>query len=148
MSVHDDDVQGYALGAVFGIVALVVAGVLAMVCFKTLQSSASSSVFASGSATGEHIYFDADADALPADANEVLMRVAEAARQDDRVLVLITGVYGRADEAALMQRRTLRVRHALESNGVSPSQLVLGKPLYARAGDAKAAGRVDVLLQP
>ena len=107
MSVHDDDVQGYALGAVFGIVALVVAGVLAMVCFKTLQSSASSSVFASGSATGEHIYFDTGADALPADANEVLMRVAEAARQDDRVLVLITGVYGRADEAALMQRLSL-----------------------------------------
>jgi len=147
MSVHDDDVQGYALGAVFGIVALVVAGVLAMVCFKTL-SSASSSVFAASSATGEHIYFDADADALPADANEAVMRVADAARQDDRVLVLITGVYGRADEAALMQRRTLRVRHALESNGVSPSQLVLGKPLYTRAGDAKAARRVDVLLQP
>jgi outer membrane protein OmpA-like peptidoglycan-associated protein len=146
MSVHDDDVQGYALGAVFGIVALVVAGVLALACFKTLQSPASSSVFAAGS--GEHIYFDADADALPAEANEVLMRMADAARQDDRVLVLIIGVYGRADEAALMQRRTLRVRHALEANGVSPSQLVLGKPLYARAGDAKAARRVDVLLQP
>ena len=148
MSVHDDDVQGYALGAVFGIVALVVAGVLALVCFKTLQSSASSSVFAAGSATGEHIYFDSDSDALPADASEVLMRVADAARQDDRVLVLITGVYGRADEAALMQRRTLQVRHALEANGVSPTQLVLGKPAHARAGDAKAARRVDVLLQP
>lgn len=148
MSVHDDDVQGYALGAVFGIVALVVAGVLALVCIKTLQSSASSSVFASGSASAEHIYFDTETDALPAGANEVLMRVAEAARQDDRLLVLITGVYGRAEEAALMQRRSLRVRHALESNGVSPSQLVLGQPLYTASADAKAARRVDVLLQP
>jgi len=143
MSVHDDDVQGYALGAVFGIVALVVAGVIALACFKTLQSSASEA----DSASAEHIYFDTDADALPADASEVLMRVAETARQDDRVMVLITGIYAQADEGAMAQRRALRVRHALEANGVPSSQLVLGKPLYTRAG-AKAARRVDVLLQP
>jgi len=144
MSVHDDDVQGYALGAVFGIVALVVAGVIALACFKALQSSALSA----DSASAEHIYFDAEADALPADANEALLRVAEAARQDDRVMVLITGIYAQADEGVAAQRRALRVRHALEADGVPPAQLVLGKPLHTRAGGAKAARRVDVLLQP
>lgn len=144
MSVHDDDVQGYALGAVFGIVALVVAGVVALACFKTLLSSTPSD----GSASAEHIYFDAEADALPADANEVLLRVADAARQDDRVMVLITGIYAQADEGAVAHRRALRVRHALEADGVPPSQLVLGKPLHTRAAGAKAARRVDVLLQP
>lgn len=142
MSVHDDDVQGYALGAVFGIVALVVAGVIALACFKSLQSSAMSA----GSASAAHIDFEADA--LTADANEALMRLADAARQDDRVMVLITGVYAQADEGAAAQQRALRVRHALEANGVSPSQLVLGKPLHMRAAGGKAARRVDVQLQP
>jgi hypothetical protein len=142
MSVHDDDVQGYALGAVFGIVALVVAGVIALACFKALQSSA----LPADSASAAHIDFEADA--LSADANEVLVRVADAARQDDQVMVLITGVYAQADEGAAAQRRALRVRHALEANGVPPSQLVLGKPLLRRAVGGKAARRVDVQLQP
>lgn len=137
MSVHDDDVQGYALGAVFGIVALVVAGVIALACFKALSAD---------SASAAHIDFEADA--LTADANEVLMHLADAARQDDRVMLLITGVYAQADEGAAAQRRALRVRHALEANGVPPSQLVLGKPLHMRAAGGKAARRVDVLLQP
>jgi outer membrane protein OmpA-like peptidoglycan-associated protein len=138
MSVQDDDVQGYALGAVFGIVALVVAGVVALACFKTLQSPPESSA-------AQRIYFEADGDTLSVAANEALAAVAEAARGNGQVLLLINGVHEPRGDTAAAQRRALRVRHALEANGVPATQLVLSKPLAVRAaGGSKESRRVDV----
>ena len=70
------------------------------------------------------------------------------ARDDAQRMVLITGVHAATGDATAAQRRALRVRHALEADGVPPAQLVLSKPLAARAGSgAKEARRVDLQLQ-
>ena len=50
--------------------------------------------------------------------------------------------------ADLAKRRAQAVRHALEANGVSPSQLVLDKPQETTGGaDAREARRVEMRLQ-
>lgn len=141
MSAQDDSVQGYALGAVAGIVGLVLAGVIALACAKGLQRP-------HDSASSQRVYFGSAEDALSTEADETLARVAEAARRDERVVVLITGVRDANGDTASAQRRALRVRHTLEANGVPPAQLVLGQPLAApRRGGAKQARRVDISLQ-
>jgi outer membrane protein OmpA-like peptidoglycan-associated protein len=142
MSAEDDSVQGYALGAVGGVVGLVLAGVIALACAKGLQSTATPS------AATQRVFFGATEDALSAEADEVLGRLADAARRDERVVVLITGVRDAGGDTAAAQRRALRVRHALEANGVPPAQLVLGQPLAVpRRGGDKQARRVDITLQ-
>lgn len=144
MSAQDDDVQGYALGTVFGVVGLVLAGVIALACYKGLQSSQ----LAATSPGAQSVYFEADGDSLSADAAELLARIAESARADAQLLILVTGVRDAAGDPAEAHRRALRVRHALEANGVAPSQLVLGQPVRTRsAGLGKRASRVEVTLQ-
>jgi hypothetical protein len=144
MSVQGDDVQGYALGAVFGIVGLVVAGVIALAGAKAMQGPA-----ASGAVPAQRIYFEAEGETLSAESGVLLARIAEAVRDNGQLTVLITGVRDARGDTAAAQRRALRVRHALEANGVPPAQLVLGQPHPApRAfAAAKEASRVDITLQ-
>lgn len=144
MSVQDDDVQGYALGAVFGVVGLVVAGVIALACYKGLQSSRQVAT----SPGAQSVYFAADGESLSPDATELLARIAESARDNAQLLILVAGVRDAAGDPALAHRRALRVRHALEANGVAPSQLVLGQPVRSRSAGQGAQGRrVEVTLQ-
>ncbi len=144
MSVQSDDVQGYALGAVFGIVGLVVAGVIALASVKAMQGPV-----ASGAVPAQRIYFEAEGDTLSVEAGELLARIAEAVRDNGQLTVLITGVRDARGDTAAAQRRALRVRHTLEANGVPPAQLVLGQPLPAPRAFAaeKETRRVDVTLQ-
>jgi outer membrane protein OmpA-like peptidoglycan-associated protein len=144
MSVQDDDVQGFALAAVLGVVALVVTGVLVLACARVLNRPVDN-----GPATpGERVYFDAGSDSLSAEANDVLERVAQAVRQTDQPMVLITGVRAYRGDPAEAHKRALRVRHALESNGIAASRLVLAQPLaLPPRGSAKEARRVDVWVQ-
>jgi outer membrane protein OmpA-like peptidoglycan-associated protein len=98
------------------------------------------------------VYFEVDSDALPADAVEVLNRVADAARGKPGTTVLISGFHDATGNpehnADLAKRRAQAVRHALEANGVSPSQLVLDKPQETTGGaDAREARRVEMRLQ-
>ena len=139
MSVLDDDVSGLALSAVLGVVGLVVAGVVALACFKSLHVSPAST------ASVQHIYFEAEGDTLALAASDTLSRLAEAARDNDQLVLLINGVQDARGDPIAAQRRALRVRHALEANGVPPSQLVLSKPLTERSG--REARRVDVRLE-
>jgi len=153
VSVQDDDVQGYALGVVFGIIGLVVAGVIALASVTALHKPAAATAVAAASATlVQRVYFDLGQDTLPGEAAEALARVADAARENRQATVLISGFHDasgdRAANADLARRRALRVRHALEANGVAPSQLVLSKPALATGqGDAREARRVEVTLQ-
>ena len=143
MSAQDDDVQGYALGAVFGVVALVVAGVIALACFKTLHFQASQAP-----PLAQHVYFEPLGEHLTAEAASVLARLAEAARENPQLTLLIAGVRGAQVDTAADQRRVLRVRHALEADGVQPAQLVLGPAVEMSArGDAKETYRVDITLR-
>lgn len=157
MSDANDDAQKYALMAVAGVVALVIAGVLALAISRggprapaaapTAQTTA-----APAAADLPRIYFEVDSDALPAEATEVLNRVADAARANPGAAVLISGYHDASGNpehnADLAKRRAQAVRHALEANGVPPAQLVLDKPQQTTGGaDAREARRVELRLQ-
>ena len=159
MSDQNDDSQNYALMVLAGLVALVIAGVLALAVSKgtrgakTPQTAANAAVTAIvvGQPEGR-IYFESGSDALPADASAILVKVADAARADSSKVVLISGFHDTsgdaATNAALAKKRAQAVRHALEANGVAPDHLVLDKPMVATGGvDAREARRVEVHLR-
>ncbi len=139
MSAQDDSVQSYALGAVAGIVGLVLAGVIALACAKGLRGP-------SDDPSAHRVYFDASGEVLTTEADELLVRIAETARTNEQLTVLIAGVRDARGDTAAAQRRALRVRHALEANGVPPERLALSQPLPAARG-AKESRRVDVSLR-
>jgi outer membrane protein OmpA-like peptidoglycan-associated protein len=152
MSDANDDVQNYALAVLAGVVALVVAGVIAL-AISTSRNAVPAKPAAAAAQEGQpRVYFEVDSDALPAEASEVLNRVADAARGKPGTTVLISGFHdatGNAEHNAdLAKRRAQAVRHALEANGVAPSQLVLDKPQETTGGaDAREARRVELRLQ-
>ena len=93
----------------------------------------------------EHLQFGADSDRLPAEAMDVLARVAEAARADPVASVEISAFQGASGAgASLAARRGEAVRHALGANGVPATRMRM-TVLPLPAGDAvQGAGRVDV----
>lgn len=158
MSDANDDAQNYALGTIAAVVALVIAGVLALSIWRSgppkgaapapLQTAAAP---AAAVAAAPRVYFEVDSDALPADAAEVLAKVAEEARANGAA-VLISGFHDASGDAEhnadLAKRRAQAVRHALEANGVAAAQLVLDKPQQTLGGgDAREARRVELRLQ-
>ncbi len=154
MSDANDDAQTYALGAVAAVVALVIAGVLTLAIVRSgaPKAPAAASVAATTEATAPRVYFEVDSDALPADAMEVLNRVAEAARQNPGAPVLISGFHDASGNpehnAELAKRRAQAVRHALEANGVPAAQLQLDKPQQTLGGgDPREARRVEMRVQ-
>jgi outer membrane protein OmpA-like peptidoglycan-associated protein len=154
MSAQDDEVQGYALAAVLGIVALVVAGVIGLAVAKSLrQPAVQTAVVQEATDTTERVYFELGQDSLPAGADETLARVAEALRQNSQAVVLISGFHDAsgdpAGNAELAKRRAQRVQHALEANGVAAAQLRLSKPvLTTGGGDPREARRVELAVTP
>ncbi len=153
MSDANDDVQNYALAVLAGVVALVVAGVIALAVSTSRNAvPAKPASVAAPQEAQPRVYFEVDSDALPADAAEVLNRVADAARGKPGTTVLISGFHDATGNpehnADLAKRRAQAVRHALEANGVTPSQLVLDKPQETTGGaDAREARRVELRLQ-
>lgn len=154
MSDANDDAQTYALGAVAAVVALVIAGVLTLAIVRSAapKAPAAASVAATAEATAPRVYFEVDSDALPADAMDVLNRVAEAARQNPGAPVLISGFHDASGNpehnAELAKRRAQAVRHALEANGVPVAQLQLDKPQQTLGGgDPREARRVEIRVQ-
>jgi outer membrane protein OmpA-like peptidoglycan-associated protein len=156
MSDANDDAQNYALGVIAAVVALVIAGVLTLSISRSGPPQApkppAQAAAEPAAAMAPRVYFEVDSDALPADAAEVLARVAEEARAKPGVAVLISGFHdasGNAEHNAdLAKRRAQAVRHALEANGVSSAQLVLDKPQQTLGGgDPREARRVELHLQ-
>ena len=163
MSDNNDDTQNFALAVVAGVVALVIAGVIALAA-STVMSAAPATPAAVAEAVAptaaneagvapERLYFEVGSPALPADAAEVLTRVAEAARASAGATVLISGFHDASGDAAqnaeLAKNRALAVRHALEANGVAPDHLVMSKPAVTTGGgDPKEARRVELRVQP
>ena len=100
----------------------------------------------------ERILFDVGQDTLPANANDVLERVSTAARARLGAVVLVSGYHDASGDLAanldLARRRAEQVRHALEANGVSPSQVMLNKPAQTTgSGDAAEARRVELRVE-
>ena len=156
MSDQNDDSQNYALMVLAGVVALVVAGVLALAAYKGMGGSAKPKTPANAAATlsvvGEpdgRIYFALGSDALPAEASEILAKVTDSARMQSGKVVLISGFHDASGDAAqnadLAKRRAQTVRHALEANGVAPDHLLLDKPVVMTGGaEARDARRVEL----
>ena len=157
MNDQNDDSQSYALMVLAGVVALVVAGVIALAVSTTMGSKAARPAVAVQSKADAaepegRVNFELGSAALPADAAELLTRVADAARASGGKSVLISGYHDTTGDAAqnaeLAKERAKAVRHALEANGVAPDRLVLDKPLVATGGtDAREARRVELRLR-
>lgn len=163
MSSNDDDATRYGLAVVAGVIGLVVVGVLALALSRIGRSPAAPAVamppsvsqparMEVGFAPPEKLYFAVGSDALPGDSNDVLARVAEAARAQYGVSVLISGFHDASGNAQmnadLAKRRALAVRHALESYGVSPERLVMSRPELTTGGaNDKEARRVELRLR-
>ena len=159
------DAQNHALMGMAGIVALLLAGVVALAASTTMRHTARGVVAATlpalatattaapvAAETEGSIYFEPGSYALPAEASEVLAKVADAARTQTGKVVLIPGFLdasGDADRnAKLTKSRALAVRHALEANGVAPDHPVMDKPIAMTAGaDAREARRVELRLR-
>ncbi|XVJ70280.1 MAG: OmpA family protein [Rhizobacter sp.] len=162
---NDDDTTRYGLALVGGVVGLVVLGVLTLALtgigrgpatpvpeVAMLPSMNTPGSMEVGFAPPEKLYFAVGSEALPADSNDVLARVAEAARAQYGVSVLISGFHDASGDplmnAELAKRRALAVRHALESYGVSPERLVMSRPELTSGGaDDKEARRVELRLR-
>lgn len=156
MSDANDDTQNYALGTIAAVVALVIAGVLTLAISRSgppkTAAAAAAATAAPAAAALPRVYFEVDSDALPADALDVLNRVAEAARANPGAAVLISGFHDASGNpehnADLAKRRAQAVRHALEANGVPAAQLVLEKPQQTLGGgDPREARRVELKVQ-
>jgi outer membrane protein OmpA-like peptidoglycan-associated protein len=147
MGVQDDDVQGYALGAVFGILALVLTGVIGLASARVLLKPEAPSPPAVA-----RVYFEAGEDALSWAASDALVQVAAMARESVATTVVITGSHDATGSAmanaVLAVRRAERVRHALEASGVPVAQMVVAKPvLLSGDGDPQASRRVDIRMR-
>jgi outer membrane protein OmpA-like peptidoglycan-associated protein len=99
----------------------------------------------------ERIYFDAGSAALPAQASEVLTRIADAARAGG-ASVLVAGFHDhsadRERNLELASQRTQAVAHALEANGVAPERVIIVKAVpTAPGGDEREARRVEMRMQ-
>ena len=156
---QNDDAQNYALMAVAGVVALVIAGVIALAAATTMNTGDGKAAAKDPSAAAApmaeadgRIFFEVGSDALPPEAAEVLTRISETARADATKVVQISGYHDAsgdpAKNAELAKNRALAVRHALESNGVAPDHLVMDKPIVTTGGaDAREARRVELRLR-
>jgi outer membrane protein OmpA-like peptidoglycan-associated protein len=165
MSSNDDDTTRYGLAVVGGVVGLVVLGVLTLAlsgigrrpATPVPQVAVPSSMNAPanmevGFAPPEKLYFAVGSDVLPPESDDVLARVAEAARAQYGVSVLISGFHDASGNAQmnadLAKRRAVAVRHALEAYGVSPDRLVMSRPELTTGGaDDKEARRVELRLR-
>ena len=165
MSDQNDDTQNFALLVLAGLLAMVVAGVLTLAISTGLHRSSGSAApmldkpaapqTSAAADTVEpegRIYFELGSDTLPANAAEVLAKVADAARTQSNKVVLISGFHDESGDAAknaeLAKNRAMVVRHALEANGVAPDHLVMDKPTVTTGGtDAREARRVEMRLR-
>lgn len=152
------DQEGAAEKFALAVVGLLVTGVVAVVVgFGVAKSRphappAPAATADAALAAVERILFEVGQDALPANANDVLERVSTAARARLGAVVLVSGYHDASGDLAanldLARRRAEQVRHALEANGVSPSQVMLNKPAQTTgSGDPAEARRVELRVE-
>lgn len=156
MSDQQDGAEKFALTLVALLVAAVVAGSMAFGVSRARAVNAAVATATPADAMAvssvETLFFAVGDDQLPPDANDVLARVAVAARSNAGATIAVSGFHDasgdRAANQELARRRAEQVRHALEANGVSPAQIILDKPAETTGGgDPAQARRVEMRLQ-
>jgi len=158
MSDQDNPEQKFALGLIALLLTAVVASAIGIGIWKARPAPADAAPAATAPAATantvavERIYFAIGDDALPPEANEVLARVATAARATTTAVVSVSGYHDASGNAAsnaeLAKRRAQAVQHALEANGVQPAQIQLNKPVETAGGtDPAEARRVELRVE-
>lgn len=164
MSDQDDNTQGFVIAVVLGVVAAVIAGVISLAVSSlhrqravgapaAVAAPAVEAAAAALAARGaERVYFAVGSAALPAQAAEVIDRVAQAARAIAWGKVVISGFHDASGDLArnaeLAKERAFAVRHALEAAGVDAARFDMRK-LAATTGDGdpREARRVEVQVE-
>lgn len=159
MSDQDNPEQKFALGLIALLLTAVVASAIGIGIWKARPAPVGAAPAATAPADTaastvavERIYFAIGDDALPPEANEVLARVATAARATTTAVVSVSGYHDASGNAAsnadLAKRRAQAVQHALEANGVQPAQIRLNKPIETTGGgDPAEARRVELRVE-
>ena len=173
-SSDDDSQQRFALGCLFALIALVVAGVVGTVVVKQLGGSAQSQPAETAVAGTAPAAAAADADAMAADgasvrvengvvkfyfatgkadlaagANEALADIVKGVAAGQKAVV--SGFHDATGDAAqnaeLAKNRAMAVRDALQALGVAEDRIELKKPEATQGTGSNAeARRVEVVL--
>ena len=169
-SSDDDSQQRFALGFLFGLIALIVSTVLGVVVYKrgiadAPKAPAAAVVAAGGAAVvvedvasvvvegGVVKFYFATAKAeLAAGANEALVEVVKGVIEGGK-MATVSGFHDATGDAALnvelAKRRALAVRDALKALGVAEEKVELKKPEATQGTGSNAeARRVEVVLAP
>lgn len=159
MSDQDDNTQGFVIAVVLGVVAAVIAGVISLAVSSLHRQRAAAAPAAAALAPAaaaapaarmaDRVYFAVGSAALPAEAAEVIDRVAQAARANASGRVVISGFHDASGDPArnaeLAKERAFAVRHALEAAGVDPARFDMKKPAVTTGdGDPREARRVEL----
>ena len=164
MSAQDDGGQGVALGVVGGLIALVVAGVIALGIWKTgakpaPKAPAPAAAMAPVAADGASVkvengivkfYFATGKADVAAGGNEALAEVVKAVAAGKKAV--ISGFHDATGDAAtnaeLAKQRAFAVRDALKALGVAEGNIELKKPEQLQgSGSNTEARRVEVAVQ-
>ena len=166
----DDSQQRFALGFLFGLIALIVSTVLGVVVYKRGIADApkapAAAVVAAGGAAAVvedvasvvveggvvKFYFATGKADLAAGANEALVEVVKGVIEGGK-MATVSGFHDATGDAALnvelAKRRALAVRDALKALGVAEEKVELKKPEATQGTGSNAeARRVEVVLAP
>ncbi len=169
-SSDDDSQQRFALGFLFGLIALIVSTVLGVVVYKRGIADApkapAAAVVAAGGAAAVvedvasvvveggvvKFYFATGKADLAAGANEALVEVVKGVIEGGK-MATVSGFHDATGDAALnvelAKRRALAVRDALKALGVAEEKVELKKPEATQGTGSNAeARRVEVVLAP
>ncbi len=169
-SSDDDSQQRFALGFLFGLIALIVSTVLSVVVYKRGIADApkapAAAVVAAGGAAAVvedvasvvveggvvKFYFATGKADLAAGANEALVEVVKGVIEGGK-MATVSGFHDATGDAALnvelAKRRALAVRDALKALGVAEEKVELKKPEATQGTGSNAeARRVEVVLAP
>ncbi|MEY4561120.1 MAG: hypothetical protein RLZZ618_397 [Pseudomonadota bacterium] len=100
----------------------------------------------------DRVRFDPGQDSIPIDGQPALNKMAQSARSTDGAVIVISGGFNAGRDAAAHQalavRRLAQIRHALEANGVAPSQLIMAAPSpLPPNSDPRLFDQIDMRLQ-
>lgn len=159
---EDDDLR-IVLGAVFGVIALVISLVIGLGVYKThhrvkapmagvaVVEDAYTEVEPQGDAL-VMLYFAVGEAALPAESGEAVAKVKAAVMEKDGLIVLLSGFHDEtgnaAANAALARDRAKAVKGALVAAGVPAEKVLLRKPAVTLGtGTREQARRVEIRVQ-
>ena len=162
-SSDDDSQQRFALGFLFALIALVVAGVVGTVVVKrglggakapAVAAAPSAAVADDGASVrvenGVVKFYFATGKAEPhADGAQTLQRIVDGVKAGKKAIVsgFVDSTGSAAANAEIAKQRAVAVRELLKSLGVAEDQIELQKPADIQAGAGAQARRVEVALQ-